>query len=161
MIGLLFRRSCAQTLLPGAAEPSTKRPETQPPDGQRPAKKPAPNYKVRMDPSHRTLDAMLTVNDPSQRGAYTETHETQPDQPVAGPSRRRQSQLNGTEDEPLELSDEDEGQLADGERESLWDTPAEKTRGAEIPESMCEFKSIIDLRRAAKKRASAGKSKVA
>jgi DNA mismatch repair protein MLH1 len=99
----------------------------------------APNYKVRMDPTNRTLHSMLAVADPSQLAAYDEP-----------PAKRR-----GVTDDVVDLVDEDEAT-------PMWSAGAGATataadeRGKEVPESVCDFMSIQELRRAVRKGASQG-----
>nr|XP_019044549.1 DNA mismatch repair protein MLH1 [Kwoniella bestiolae CBS 10118]OCF23479.1 DNA mismatch repair protein MLH1 [Kwoniella bestiolae CBS 10118] len=103
------RSFSVQTLLPGANQPNEKRGESS--ASSSPAiRKPAPNYKVRMDPSNRTLDSMVTVVDPSQLSGFAQSN----------------------------------SQILDDLRPS-------KKRAKEIPESVCEFDSILELRKAARK----------
>lgn len=96
--------------------------------------KPAPNYKVRMDPTHRTLDSMITVVAPSQISAYNER-----------PAKRRNVADN---DDDIVLVDDDET--------PMWNATQDDTTARDIPESVCDFTSIQELRRAVRKRASPG-----
>ncbi|KAK4687504.1 DNA mismatch repair protein MLH1, partial [Tremellales sp. Uapishka_1] len=120
-----------QTLLPGAADPSGKRGESS--TSQKPSTyKPAANYKVRMDPTNRTLDSMLPPQDPSQLAGFAHTENDE------RPLKRR---ATGNEEEPVDIDDERERVVVDEPRD----------RSREIPESICEFGSILELRKAAKK----------
>ncbi|KAL1409065.1 DNA mismatch repair protein Mlh1 [Vanrija albida] len=118
------RTFSVQTLLPGA------------PDASQAAQKPrttAPNYKVRMDPSNRTLDSMITVIDPSQIADYDER-----------PSKRRGADASG---EVTVIEDEDET--------PMWSASvqeAKESSSKDIPESVCDFSSIQELRRAVQKK---------
>ncbi|ORY35398.1 putative DNA binding protein [Naematelia encephala] len=135
------RTFTVQTLLPGAPDPQDRGDS----GSSVPRTKSAPNYKVRMDPTNRTLDSMIAVSDPSQLAAFTETPQTLLD-PEHRPAKRR----GINEDEPIELEEEDE--LDDG-RETTWAlTTGEGKKGNEIPESACEFSSILELRKATRKR---------
>ncbi|OCF37800.1 DNA mismatch repair protein MLH1 [Kwoniella heveanensis BCC8398] len=68
------RSFTVQTLLPGAVEPSERRGEASAAASASSShRKPAPNYKVRMDPTNRTLDSMVTVLDPSQLSTFAES----------------------------------------------------------------------------------------
>jgi DNA mismatch repair protein MLH1 len=103
-----------------------------------------------MDPANRTLDSMRTVSDPSQLTACAETQPS--DDPR--PSKRRAVGPSGSVEAPLVL-DEDGG--------SLWSAvPGEadpgRNTGKEVPESLCEFASILELRRAVKKAGNRGES---
>ena len=114
-----------QTLLPGTAGPS--RPST----GNE-TRKAAPNYKVRMDPSNRTLDSMISVPHPSQIGDFIEATHREEDRP----SKRRGIAVDAApEDDTLEEDIIDVGN-------SSWNKGS-----AAIPESECEFTSIQQLRR--------------
>ena len=92
-----------------------------------------------MDPSHRTLDSMLAPIDPSQISVFAPSQIEDSDRPA----KRRG--IDG-----IELLDKEVGQSE--QRETLWDAPLEQPRGKEIPESVCEFTSIKELRKAALKR---------
>jgi hypothetical protein len=82
-----------------------------------------------MDPTNRTLDSMITVPHPSQLGDFVEsTMETQD-----RPSKRRAIEAEAD----LELEEED-GNL---DANTSW------KKGVVIPESECEFTSILELRR--------------
>ena len=121
-----------QTLLPGTAGPSksTSNGNTDT------LRKPAPNYKVRMDPSNRTLDSMISVPHPLQIGSFVESTGMEE---VERPSKRRAIDDDGMGIE-LEL-EEDTRMEVDN---SAW------TKGSVvIPESECEFTSIHQLRREA------------
>ncbi|EIW67366.1 hypothetical protein TREMEDRAFT_69817 [Tremella mesenterica DSM 1558] len=144
------RSFTVQTLLPGAPEPPSRPRETE--AGPSKARKPAPNYKVRVDSSHRTLDSMITISDPSQLGRYTEIVSLDTGE---RPHKRRVMEENGTGEHPLEVESDEEGQLGVGERESSWDAPREKGRGEVIPESGCELESVQELRRGIRKKGSA------
>nr|XP_018261347.1 DNA mismatch repair protein MLH1 [Kwoniella dejecticola CBS 10117]OBR83505.1 DNA mismatch repair protein MLH1 [Kwoniella dejecticola CBS 10117] len=68
------RSFSVQTLLPGAQQPSNEKRGESSTSAQPAVRKPAPNYKVRMDPSNRTLDSMVTVIDPSQLSGFAESN---------------------------------------------------------------------------------------
>ncbi|WWD18950.1 hypothetical protein CI109_103406 [Kwoniella shandongensis] len=148
------RSFTVQTLLPGAVVPSEKRGESSTSaSAHRP--KPAPNYKVRMDPSNRTLDSMVEVIDPSQLTAFAQT------QPVdeVRPTKRR-AVAKGSAEQPLDIDlEEEDDDEQKGEREGLWNSVHEsgsiKAKGKEVPESVCEFTSIQELRKVARKAANA------
>ncbi|BEJ16863.1 hypothetical protein CspHIS471_0602640 [Cutaneotrichosporon sp. HIS471] len=111
------RSFTVQTLLPGADTLVQRDTATRP--------KPAPNYKVRMDPTNRTLDSMITVVAPSQISGYDER-----------PTKRR----NVDPSADVQLVDET----------PMWNAKDDQ----EVGESVCEFTSIHELRRAVHKRAS-------
>ncbi|GMK58343.1 hypothetical protein CspeluHIS016_0503750 [Cutaneotrichosporon spelunceum] len=115
------RSFTVQTLLPGAdAVQRSQR------DAARP--KPAPNYKVRMDPANRTLDSMIPVAAPSQI-SYGER-----------PAKRR------IVDPSAELVLDD----GDGDdRTPMWNAQANNHQ-----ESVCDLTSIQALRDAVRKRTS-------
>jgi DNA mismatch repair protein MLH1 len=127
------RSFTVQTMLPGA-EALTQRTESSKAGAsmsQRP--RVAPNYKVRMDPANRTLDSMVAIVNPSQLTAYDER-----------PTKRR-----GVTDDTIELLDEEDT--------PMWSAAAdEKDKPKDIPESICDFTSIQDMRRAVRKNASQG-----
>ncbi|WVQ82016.1 hypothetical protein IAT38_004144 [Cryptococcus sp. DSM 104549] len=137
------RSFTVQTLLPGA---SSSKPDlgTSSLSSSLPRAKPAPNYKVRMDPTNRTLDSMLTVLDPSQLSGFAEQGGEE------RPAKRR-GVVEGDEEDELEEEDEE------GDREAtvMWNAGdgegRDKGKGKEIPESVCDFTSIQELRKAAKK----------
>lgn len=116
-------------MLPGAADPDKR---TEPSQTQR---KPAPNYKVRMDPLNRTLDSMVAVADPSQIAPFDDH-----------PSKRR-----GVTDDEVVVVDEDDT--------PMWNAAPTEDKRKDIPESVCDFTSIHELRRAVLKRASPGEYK--
>jgi len=116
-----------QTLLPGTAGPSKT------PVSSETVKKAAPNYKVRMDPTNRTLDSMITIQHPSQIGDFIESSrdETQ----LERPAKRRAINVEPDDNPELELEEE-------------TDNTASWTKGSVvIPESECDFTSIQELRR--------------
>ena len=130
-----------QTLLPGATGPDIAK------NGESSTqanafRKPAPNYKIRMDPSNRTLDSMLAPPDPSQIAAFTTSQVPE----TSRPSKRR----------GVDVEDDNDGLGQSENRESLWDSPPGLPQGNRMPESECAFTSIRELRKAAKKRANAG-----
>lgn len=116
-----------QTMLPGA-DALDKRGES---STHRP--KSAPNYKVRMDPANRTLDSMITVAAPSQISAYNER-----------PAKRRN------------IGDDDDDDIVLVDDETPLSNATQDTGMRDVPESVCEFTSIQELRRAVRKRASPG-----
>jgi hypothetical protein len=95
-----------------------------------------------MDPSNRTLDSMISVPHPSQLGEFVSIDEGRP-------SKRRGvavEEQEGAEETPVEL-EEDDGDI----NNSMW------TKGTVvIPESECEFTSILELRREASARGNEG-----
>lgn len=117
------RSFTVQTLLPGA-DASDKRGE--PSQTQR---KPAPNYKVRMDPTNRTLDSMVATINPS----------------LVAPDDRPTKRRGVTDDEVITIDDET----------PLWNAAPPEDKTNDIPESVCDFTSIQDLRQAVAKKASA------
>ena len=127
------RSFAVQTLLPGAAEPDKR--------GESSTRKAAPNYKVRMDPSNRTLESMFVPNDPSQLTSFTEATQER--------EAKRRAVVEGEEGGDEEMDQDDNGMAITGG--TLWDEPKE-TKGREIPESLCEFTSIQELRKEAKKK---------
>jgi len=111
--------------LPGTAGPSK-------PSTGNDTRKAAPNYKVRMDPSNRTLDSMISVPHPSQIGDFIESSHREEDRP----SKRRAIAVDADpEDDTLEEDIVDLGN-------SSWNKGS-----TAIPESECEFTSIQQLRR--------------
>lgn len=141
--------SLQKTLLPGAPGPE-KRGESSTSTSQA-QRKPAPNYKVRMDPSNRTLESMIAPTDPSQLAAFKTT---------ATPNERPTKRRGVDESEPIELLSEDEDQEGGTEIPggTLWNNDKDEKREKEIPESSCEFTSIRELRKECRKRASPGES---
>jgi DNA mismatch repair protein MLH1 len=105
-------------------------------------RKAAANYKVRIDPSNRTLDSMMVVDDPSQLRGFAETQDVR--------IGKRRGVEDGTEEGVVLVDDDD-----DDEREEV-----ERREGGrvEVRESDCEFTSILELRKAASKRGNAGMS---
>lgn len=79
---------------------------------------------------------MMAISDPSQISAFSES---------SRPAKRR-----GVPEEPIEL-DEDAYEVAQNGLDGGDEKP-----GVKIPESACEFSSVLDLRRAVKKRGNAG-----
>lgn len=107
--------------------------------------KPAPNYKVRIDPANRTLDSMVTIVHPSQISAYDE----------------RSSKRRGVGDGDEEVQLIDDGEDANCDETPMWNTTqpastAAERQSKEIPESSCDFESVVELRRQVRKRASPG-----
>lgn len=88
-----------------------------------------------MDPANRTLDSMITVVAPSQISGYNER-----------PVKRRNVATDG--DDVILVDDEEET--------PLWNANTMDEQVKDIPESVCEFTSIQELRRAVRKRASPG-----
>ena len=95
-----------------------------------------------MDPSNRTLDSMLAVPDPSQLSAFAQAREDE-ERP---PKRRGVDQELGEDDDEIQ-------RLYDGE---IVRATVEEVRGKEMPESLCDFTSIHDLRQAAKRKGNNG-----
>ncbi|CAK9779590.1 DNA mismatch repair protein MutL [Cutaneotrichosporon oleaginosum] len=114
------RTFTVQTMLPGADALDKRERER-----DAPRAKAAPNYKVRMDPTNRTLDSMITVVAPSQI-----SHERPAKRRIIDPSA------------DVVLADDDT---------PLWNAREE---GRDAPESECDFTSIQELRGAVRKRAS-------
>jgi DNA mismatch repair protein MLH1 len=133
-----------QILLPGAPDPSDKAGES-----SIVRSKSAPNYKVRMDPTNRTLNSMFAVSDPSQLSAFATSHALD-----ERPPKRR----NAAEDDGVILElDEDEHGVEDEEEDALAAVPTTMDKmGREISESLCDFSSILDLRRLARKKGNLG-----
>lgn len=125
-------------------------------------RKPAPNYKVRTDPGHRTLDSMIGIANPSQMGGYTESS-LEGEEP-GRPSKRRAIPPPGTAEEPFELDDDDASVAALSDDEAVDEQtprPGEssgkgKGKEKEIPESRCELTSVAELRRTARKAGHSG-----
>ena len=125
--------------MPGAPKPEKRGESSTGPT----TRKAAPNYKVRMDPTNRTLESMITPTDPSQLVEYSQAAQLE-----ERPSKRR-----GVDDgDAIEVGSDDE------DRERLWDVPREEPHVKDIPESVCEFSSIRELRKECKKKANAGES---
>ncbi|WVO22922.1 uncharacterized protein IAS62_004265 [Cryptococcus decagattii] len=151
----LSRSFTVQTLLPGAPTPLGKHESSNSliASASFSARKAAPNYKVRMDPSNRTLDSMFTVIDPSQLSGFVEDEESQEQE---RPAKRRNVDSESQGDEPIMLDDDEEdneGQAEEGERERVFVDEEENAKGKakEIEESLCHFTSIQSLRRAVKR----------
>ncbi|WWD02458.1 hypothetical protein V865_000497 [Kwoniella europaea PYCC6329] len=152
------RSFSVQTLLPGVDRPMEKRAEssTSSTTLSKPKstiKKPAPNYKVRMDPSNRTLDSMVAVVDPSQLSGFAQSTPQIPDD--IRPNKRRAVVGEGSAEEPLDIDDED-ADLEEDQRERVrwnegYNSSSGKGKEKDIQESICEFDSILELRRAARK----------
>ncbi|CAD6567867.1 MAG: DNA mismatch repair protein [Tremellales sp. Tagirdzhanova-0007] len=132
------RSFSVQTLLPGAVDPDHKCAETTTTHA-----KSAPNYKVRMDPTNRTLDSMLAVLDPSQLSAF--------------------ASVDSIEDRPFKRrAVGDEAALAakvgmDGEDEEVPEVEKDdmlraSVKARDIAESVCAFNSISNLRDLARKK---------
>ena len=93
---------------------------------------------------------MLAPVDPSQIAAFAPSQMEDTDRPA----KRR----GIAAEDSIELPD-DAGEVGQSEqRETLWQTPLEQPKGKEIPESECEFTSIKELRKAARKRNNQGMS---
>lgn len=133
------RSFTVQTMLPGA-EAVTQRGESSKHATQTQRTHVAPNYKVRMDPTNRTLDSMVAVMNPSQLTPYDERP-------------RKKLRVTGDTIELLDDEGEDDGQ----EKTPMWSAgDQQQDKSKEIPESVCDFTSIGDLRRAVQKQASQG-----
>ncbi|WVF72656.1 hypothetical protein IAT40_007474 [Kwoniella sp. CBS 6097] len=149
------RSFTVQTLLPGAVHPTERRGESSTSASATTShRKAAANYKVRMDPTNRTLDSMVTVLDPSQLSNFAESQMIMED---PRPAKRR-ALGEGSLEEPLnvDMDDEDGEEIgAEGIAEGvLWNdigSGSRKGKEKEIPESECEFTSIHELRKAARK----------
>jgi len=104
-----------------------------------------------MDPANRTLDSMIVPSDPSQLAAFTETQILNDARPL-----KRRAVTKG-EDGSLELDEEDEDDPGDVIG-SLWNPDAGPStqKTLVIPESECEFSSVLNLRKAVKKRGNLG-----
>lgn len=115
-----------------------------------------------MDPTNRTLDSMISVPHPSQVGDFIES---QPGTSTEErPSKRRgidHSQVLDDEDEEGAGSgddDDDDGVSREHDHENTTTTNGAWTKKTvEIPESDCDFTSILELRQEAKKRENQGK----
>lgn len=99
-----------------------------------------------MDPSNRTLDSMMVVADPSQLTAFAQTQLDE----VRSNKRRA---VGDTEPAVFELDERDEDSQ---DRGAVLAAPADEPKGREIVESTCEFTSILDLRRLARKKGDSG-----
>ncbi|ORX38673.1 hypothetical protein BD324DRAFT_621908 [Kockovaella imperatae] len=144
------RTFSVQSLLPGAADPAIGR-ESDLSSRSQLARRAAPNYKIRMDPTNRTLDSMLAPLDPSQIAPFSVSQPLDADRP----SKRRGIDV----EDGLEL-DEEDGIGQSEQRESLWDTPIEQSQSSSIPESSCDFTSIKELRKACRRSANAELSEI-
>ncbi|WRT68276.1 uncharacterized protein IL334_005252 [Kwoniella shivajii] len=141
------RSFTVQTLLPGVVQPTEKRGESA---STLTIRKPAPNYKIRMDPSNRTLDSMVSVVDPSQLTGFAESNSQVLNElrPV-----KRRAMGEGSAEEPLNIDLDDQDDAGeDGNGGVSWHEGYHgKGKEKEIPESICEFGSIQELRRATRK----------
>lgn len=97
---------------------------------------------------------MIAPDDPSQLAPFRQTTTT-----AERPAKRR----GVDEDEAIEVvtSDEDESGGVDIPGGTLWNNDKDETRGKEVPESVCEFTSIRELRKECRKRASPGEISIA
>ena len=102
-----------------------------------------------MDPSNRTLDSMIAIADPSQLSAFAH--------PQANEERPFKRRVISDADEPiLELEeDEDEVQEVEG------GVVRSEVKGREVAETPCEFTSITELRRLARKKGNLGERLIA
>lgn len=151
-------------------------------------RKAAPNYKVRTDMAVRTLDGMLAPQHPGQVGEWTQSETlprsgwasgsgvtggggkgrrkgTGESEGEDGHGRKGKRRAMGERPEDaLELEEtdrEDEREEGGGAYGVVLAGERGKASGGgsgEIQESMCEFTSITELRRTARKRGSTGKS---
>jgi DNA mismatch repair protein MLH1 len=140
----LIAQADGQTLLPGAPGPEKRGESSTTPA----VRKPAPNYKVRMDPTNRTLESMLAPSDPSQLVAFNQTQSLS-----ERPTKRR----GVDNDEAIEIVESEEEDPA-GEYGRVWDAPRAEAKSTEIAESLCEFTSIRELRKECRKRGNPGES---
>ncbi|ODN92837.1 DNA mismatch repair protein MLH1 [Cryptococcus wingfieldii CBS 7118] len=146
------RNFTVQTLLPGVRDSGRERKEGEGSSSSIGNSRPAANYKVRMDPTNRTLDSMVQVVDPSQLSSFVpSTSDGQ------RPTKRRA--VSGVDGGVTMLDEEEEGQGQEDEdaREMVRLDVGEgssKGKGKEIEESVCEFTSIQALRKAVLKNAS-------
>lgn len=155
-----------QTLLPGSSGVSSTKRDSAPgnPTTPRPpASAPAPNYKIRTaDLGHRTLDSMIVPSSRSQLGSASDSQLDT----VGRPLKRRITQALGGEGEgDGHAHAHDDG--ADAEegggtgqserREQVWENVGDTvSRGREVSQSECEFTSVRELRKSARKRGDAG-----
>lgn len=101
---------------------------------------------------------MIQIAHPSQIGDIVESQ-------LAGDASARPAKRRGIEDGPIDIEEEDEddvGNDRDGDRDA--GTQGHGSNGmwtkkiSEIPESECDFTSILELRNQVKKRENPGKS---
>ena len=134
-----------------------------------PKVKAAPNYKVRMDPTNRTLDSMIQISHPSQIGDIIEAapqSQSQYQHQTQGDGEGRPSKRRGVTDDPINIDiedDEGDGEIVEGYgygetqggsgSNGMW---TKKT--TEVPESECDFTSILELRDQVRKRGNSGTS---
>lgn len=171
----ISRSFSVQTILPGASDPTARRPEraasnsngaTQN-DGTGTGtststvrKKAAPNYKVRNDLSARTLDAMFAPTAPSQLGAFANDDVSGRDTADGRAlKRRRTGGWGGSLDDAVIVDLDGDGEVGEGEYGRV--NVAERSTGAalqgwKVEESLCEFTSVQELRTAVKKRRNLG-----
>lgn len=169
------RSFTVQTLLPGATNPSVasgsgsrrmasggqvEGEEATEEERQARAdrKKAAPNYKVRTDLKARTLDEMLGENHPSQVGGWVESQPRLGRAELDGRGGKRRALGENKEDAVIldETDDDEVDQGGEGGYGIIHDTGGSRGRGIEIQESMCEFSSIAELRKAVKKKGNTG-----
>ncbi|KAI9637283.1 putative MUTL-like protein 1 [Dioszegia hungarica] len=149
------RSFTVQTLLPGASEPGAGASGGSARSKSR--RKAAPNYKVRTDMAVRTLDGMLAPQHPGQVGEKG-TGESEGEDGHGRKGKRRA--MGERPEDALELEEtdrEDEREEGGGAYGVVLAGERGKASGGgsgEIQESMCEFTSITELRRTARKRGS-------
>lgn len=127
-----------QTLLPGTSGP---RADTGTPS----ARKAAPNYKVRMDPTNRTLDSMISIPHPSQVGEFVES------QAQVGESDERPSKRRAVVESERNIDEGDEEEESMPAPVASTSTAMWTKKMTDIPESECDFTSILALRQEAEK----------
>ena len=103
-----------------------------------------------MDPANRTLDSMLAVPDPSLLSAFAQTQ-------YDGDRPAKRRAVGISTHSAVELEDDEDG-IPEVDSDTLDPMPRED-RGREVEESVCEFTSILELRRLAKKRGSSGETR--
>lgn len=92
---------------------------------------------------------MIPQTNPSQKFQFTQLASTpinEDGRDGGRPSKRRI--VEGSTDDPIDLEEDDEEGIGDGEGGELWNAKDGSDLGKrEVPESVCEFGSIKELRR--------------
>ena len=116
-----------------------------------------------MDPTNRTLDSMIQVSHPSQIGDIVESqsqyqYQTQGEDWEGRPSKRR-----GVTDDPISIEDDEGDEDDDGNGNVVEEVQGGSgsngmwtTKTTEVPESECDFTSILELRDEVRKRGNSG-----